>query len=168
MVARLAVLSVIVSGIVTAPVSASDKDTVTVTEVPSFTGFGAADSVTFGRPSSSRMVTCTEVVVPARTVAGRVPKLTVNVSSSSSVSWFVAIVPVPVVEPALTVMLVSVPISPDSAVFGVAVAIDTGIVTALAGADDRVAVTVTDVPSSTGFGAAESDTVGFGVPEPVT
>ena len=83
-----------------------------------------------------------------------------KVSSSASVSWFVAIVPAPVVEPALMVIDERVPTSPDSAVFGEAVETDTGIVTALDSAHDSLAVTVAEDPSTTVVGAAESVTSG--------
>ena len=95
--------------------------------------------------------------VPAVTVFGRVPSATVKVSSSVSASCAIVIVPVPLVAPELIVMLVSVPWSPDSAVPSVNV---TGMFTALDSGDDSVAVTVTDEPSGTGFGEAESETVG--------
>ena len=54
-------------------------------------------------------------------------------------------------------MLASVPWSPDSDVFRVTV---TGMIAAFDSARDSVAVTVTDWPSVTGFGEAESVTVG--------
>ena len=41
-----------------------------------------------------------------------------------------------------------------------------GTVTALPSAEDNVAVTVTGLPSSTGFGEADSHTVGVGVVPP--
>ena len=82
-----------------------------------------------------------------------------NVSSSESASSLVTILPVPPVEPPAIVMLASAPKSPDSAVPAVT---ETGIVTAPASADDSRAVTVTAPPSSTGFGEADSDTVGVG------
>ena len=147
--------------------SASDTVAVTVTDPPSATGFGVADSVTFARPSSSRIVTCTEDGLPATYPDGSVPSDTVKVSSFSPASSFVAIVPVPEVWPSAMVMEVSVPMSPDSAVFGAAVETVTGMFTALESGCDRVAVTVTEVPSTTGFGEAESDTAGSdGVPLP--
>ena len=67
------------------------------------------------------------------------------------------IVPVPLVAPELIVMLVSVPWSVGSAELSVIV---TGIVTLLVSALDSAAVTVTLDPSVTGFGEAESETVG--------
>ena len=60
-------------------------------------------------PSSSLMVTRTELGLPAVTDDGRLPSATVNVSSSVSASWFVVTVPVPFVEPELMVMLDSEP-----------------------------------------------------------
>ena len=107
--------------------------------------------------SSSRIVIRTEFGVPAVTDDGSVPSATVNVSFSVSGSWFVVIVPVPLVELAAIVMLASGPWSSGSAVSFVSVS---GIVTLLDRARDSVAVTVTDEPSSTRFGEAESDTVG--------
>ena len=139
--------------------SASDSVAVTVTDEPSDTGFGAAESHTAGEPSSSWIVICTELAVPAVTDDGRltVSSATVNVSLSSSASWFVEIVPVPLVSPELIVMLVSVPWSLDSAVSSVTV---NGIVTVLDSVAESVALTVTEEPSSTGFGKADSVTVG--------
>ena len=84
------------------------------------------------------------------------PSATVNVSSSGSASRTVVTVPVPLVAPALIVMLDSVPWSPASDVPRVTVS---GTVTALPNARDSVARTVTGDPSATGFGAADSDTV---------
>ena len=153
-------LAVSVSGIVRFAVCAFESVTVTVTSPPSLTGFGDTDSDTNGT-SSSVMVTVTEFVVPAVTDAGRVPSATVNVSSFSSVSWFVEIVPVPLVCPAATVIADSVPTSPDSAVFGDAVETVSGIVTSAVCAFESVAVTVTSAPSPTGFGDADSDTRGL-------
>ena len=65
---------------------------------------------------------------------------------------------VPLVRFALIRMPVSEPWSPDSAVPSVSV---TGIVTAAGRADVSVAVTVTDEPSRTGLGLADSDTAGM-------
>ena len=164
-----AVPAVTVSGIVTAFDSTDDSRAVTVTALPSSTGFGEADSRTVGVggavPSPSRIRTVTEDGLPARTDAGRLPSATVNVSSSASASSLVAILPVPLVEPPAIVMPASAPKSPDSAVPAVT---ETGIVTAPVSADDSRAVTVTGEPSSTGFGEADSDTVGVGgvVPPP--
>ena len=87
--------------------SADDSVAVTVTDEPSVTGFGAADSDTEGVDGGvvvSVIVTSTEPGLPAVTDDGRVPSATVNVSSSRSSSAAVVIVPVPVVEPALIVM----------------------------------------------------------------
>ena len=156
------VLRVTVSGIVTPPGNAADNLAVTVTEEPSSTGFGEADRLTNGggtSSSSSAILTGTEDGLPARTDEGRLPSATVNVSSSVSVSWFVAIIPVPVVWSPLIVIDESVPWSPDSDVFRVTVS---GIVTAPGSTADNLAVTVTEEPSSTGFGEADSDTVGVG------
>ena len=97
--------------------SALDSRAVTVTGEPSATGFGEADRLTVGGvgvvppPSSSEIVICTELGLPPVTDDGRLAvfSATVNVSSSSSASWFVVTVPVPVVEPELTAMLDSVP-----------------------------------------------------------
>ena len=73
-----------------------------------------------------------------------------------------AIVAVPAVELALMAIDESVPWSPDSDVFR---ATDTGIVTVLESASDSLAVTVTESPSVTVVGAAESVTVGtYGLP----
>ena len=66
-------------------------------------------------------------------------------------------VPVPEVWPLAMLMLVSAPMSPDSAVTAVSV---TGMLTLLLSAADSVAVIVTGEPSVTGSGAAESETVG--------
>ena len=110
--------------------------------------------------SSSEILIRTELGVPAVTDVGSVPRDTVKVSSSSSVSWFVEIVPVPLVWPEAIVMEVSVPTSPGSAVFGDAVETVSGIVTALERAADSRAVTVTGEPSVTGFGETDSRTVG--------
>ena len=69
------------------------------------TGFGAADSDTLGAGASpSVIVTCTELVAPANTEDGRLPRATVNVSSSWSASSVVVIVPVPLVRPESMVM----------------------------------------------------------------
>ena len=95
--------------------------------------------------------------MPAVTGDGSVPSATVNVSSSSSGSWFVAIVPVPLVAPDAIVMFASVPRSPVSAEPSVK---RSGTVTLLDSDRDSRAVTVTEEPSATGFGAAESETVG--------
>ena len=107
--------------------------------------------------SSSRIVISTDDGVPAVTVFGRVPSATVKVSSCSSASCAVVIVPVPLVAPELIAMLVSVPWSPDSAEPSVNV---TGMATLPDSADDSVAVTVTDEPSGTGFGEAARETAG--------
>ena len=147
-----------VSGIVKFVACVFVSVTVTVTSAPSRTGFGDADTV--AEPASV-MVTVTEFVVPAVTDPGRVPSATVNVSSFSSVSLFVEIVPVPLVCPAVTVIPDSVPTSPDSAVFGDAVETVSGIVTFAVCAFESVAVTVTSAPSPTGFGDADSDTEGL-------
>ena len=85
------------------------------------------------------------------------PSATVNVSWSSSASCAVVIVPVPVVDPPLTVMLANEPWSSASAVPAVNVS---GIVTLPDSASDSVAVTVTGLPSVTGFGEADRLTVG--------
>ena len=80
-----------------------------------------------------------------------------NVSSSVSASSLVVIAPVPVDEPARIVMDGSEPKSSASAVPAVSVS---GIVTSAASVSDSRAVTVTEEPSSTGFGDAESRTLG--------
>ena len=80
-----------------------------------------------------------------------------NVSSTLSASWFVVIVPLPLVAPEAIPMLASVPWSSGSAESSVIV---TGIVTLPDSAADSVAVTVTVRPSTTGFGDADSRTVG--------
>ena len=67
-------------------------------------------------PSSSAIRISTEPGVPAATDDGSAPSATVKVSSSSSGSWFVAMVPVPLVAPAAITMLASVPWSAGSAV----------------------------------------------------
>ena len=59
--------------------------------------------------SSSVIVTCTVVGLPSVTDDGNAPSATVNVSSSVSASCNVRTVPVPLVEPASTVMLASIP-----------------------------------------------------------
>ena len=100
-------------------------------------------------------------MLPRPTAGGRVPSITVNVSSSASVSWFAEIVPVPLVDPDETVIDDSVPKSPVSAVPAVSVS---GIVKFVACVFESVAVTVTSAPSPTGFGAADSDTVGPATP----
>ena len=74
-------------------------------------------------------------------------------------SSVVEIVPVPVVCPPPIVMLASDPKSPASAV---PAASATGIVTPPANASDNCAVTVTDCPSSTGFGETDRLTLGGG------
>ena len=108
-------------------------------------------------PSSSTMVTGTERGLPARSPEGSgVPRATVKTSLAASSSWAVVMVPVPVVAPAVMLMLVSVPWSSGSAVPSVMVM---GMVTAPLWAADRVAVTVTLEPSSTGLGEADRDTV---------
>ena len=126
-----------------------------MTGEPSLTGFGLADRLTVGVVSV--IVTSTDVVLPPACPFGRllVFSATVNVSSAASLSFVVEIVPVPVVWPAAIGIPVSVPWSPDSAVPDVTV---TGIVTA-GPAADRVAVTMTLVPSLTGFGEADRFTV---------
>ena len=111
--------------------------------------------------SSSSIVTWTEAGLPSVTADGRVPSDTVKVSSRVSVSWFVAIVPVPVFCSAAMVIEASVPTSPASAVFEPDVSIVTGIVTSLEIGLDSVAVTVTPKPSTTGSGDADSDTFGM-------
>ena len=95
--------------------------------------------------------------LPAATSDGSVPSATVNVSSWSSGSCAVAMVPVLLVAPAAIVMLASVPWSAGSAVPSVIVS---GIVTAPASAWDSLAVTVTLDPSATGFGEADRVTAG--------
>ena len=80
-----------------------------------------------------------------------------NVSSRVSASWFVVIVPLPLVAPEAIAMLVSVPWSSGSAVPSVIVS---GIVTMLDSARDSRAVTVTSSPSGTGLGAADRVTAG--------
>ena len=90
--------------------------------------------------SSSRIMMRTDDGLPAVTSDGSAPSATVNVSSSVSASWFVVIVPVPLVAPEPIAMLVSVPWSSGSAELPVIV---TGIVTLLDSAPDSVAVTVT-------------------------
>ena len=82
-----------------------------------------------------------------------------NVSCSASASSVVEIVPVPDVRPPPIVMLASDPKSPASAVPADS---DSGIVTLFDNAADSRAVTVTDCPSSTGFGAADRLTLGVG------
>ncbi|MCY3594324.1 MAG: hypothetical protein OXH01_03690 [Bacteroidetes bacterium] len=149
------------SGIVTSLDSAADSVAVTVTEEPSFTGFGETDSHTVGvalpSPSLSLIVTSTALGLPAVTDGGRLLSATVNVSSSASASSVVEIVPVPLVEPALIAMPDSELKSPDSAVPAVSVS---GIVLSLDSAADSVAVTVTEEPSFTGFGETVSHTIG--------
>ena len=108
-------------------------------------------------PSSSRIVTRTDDGLPAVTSDGSVPSATVNVSSSSSASSAVVTTPVPVVCPPATVMLSSAPGSPDSAVPAVSAS---EIVTLPDSVSDSRAVTVTDCPSSTGFGATDRLTIG--------
>ena len=122
---------------------------------------GVADTPSVYGLSSSQILTCTELGLPAVTEDGSVPSDTVKVSSSSSASWFVETGPVPVVWPAAIEMEASVPTSPDSAVFGVVVETVTGIVTGLESALESLAVTVTDKPSVTCLGA-DSETVGRG------
>ena len=146
--------------------SAEDSVAVTVTESPSSTGFGEADSDTVGtEKSSSRIVIRTELGGARRHARrqGCSPSATVNVSSASSASCAVVMVPVPVVAPEAMVMLVSVPWSVGSAESSVSV---TGITTWLDSARDSLAVTVTLEPSLTGFGEADSDTAGGGPPAP--
>ena len=157
-----AVPALSVSGIVTLFDNASDNRAVTVTGCPSSTGFGEADRLTLGgsgAPSPSRIVTSTDAGLPAVTSPGRLPSPTVNVSCSASASSVVEIVPVPDVRPPPTVMLASDPKSPASAVPADS---DSGIVTLFDNAADSRAVTVTDCPSSTGFGAADRLTLGVG------
>ena len=147
-------------GTVTSSVNASDSRALTVTDRPSSTGFGDADSLTVGgggSSSSSRIVTSTNAGSPAVTSGGNAPSDTVNVSSSTSASSTVAIAPAPVVCPPVIVMLASDPKSSDSAV---PVSSTSGIVTSSANASDSDAVTVTDSPSSTGFGDAARLTEG--------
>ena len=162
-----AVPAVSTSGIVTLPDSVLESVAVTVTDWPSSTGFGEADRRTLGTdgagPSASRMVTRTDGGVPGVTSFGKLPSATVNVSSSSSASSVVVTVPVPVRPPPLMVMLPREPKSPGSAVPAVSTS---GIVTAFDSAPDSVAVTVTELPSSTGFGAADRRTFGDGGPVP--
>ena len=80
--------------------SASDSVSVTVTELPSVTGFGETDRLSVGTVTSSSVIpTVTEVVLPAVTPCGSAPRATVKVSWSVSSSWFVVIVPVTVVRP---------------------------------------------------------------------
>ena len=107
------------------------------------------------------MVISTEFGVPAVTDEGSLPvsSATVKVSSSVSGSCAVVTVPVPLLAPPAMVMDDSVPWSPDSAVPGVTV---TGTATALDRVLESVAVTVTEAPSSTGFGDADSDTAAGG------
>ena len=81
---------------------------VNLTRCPSTGRSVLAVSVASSAPTSE-MVTKTEVVVPGPTDAGRVPSATVNVSWSTSVSWFVEIVPVPLVCPAVMATPDSVP-----------------------------------------------------------
>ena len=153
------------SGIVTVFDNVSDSRAVTVTDCPSSTGFGETDRLTVGvgggggGESSSRIVTSTDDGSPAVTSVGSPPSDTVNVSSSLSASSVVAIVPVPVVCPPATVTLASAPKSSDSAVPD---ASTSGIVTLFDNVSDSRAVTVTDCPSSTGFGETARLTVGFG------
>lgn len=59
--------------------------------------------------SSSAIVTSTAFGSPRVTDDGRLPSATVNVSSSRSASWFAAILPAPVIEPAVMVMDGSAP-----------------------------------------------------------
>jgi hypothetical protein len=149
---------VIVTGIVTLFDSTADSVALTVTGEPSVTGFGDADSDTVVRATpSSVIVTVTELGLPAACGTGRLAvfSATVNVSFSMSASTAVEIAAVPVVAPAVNAMSVSVPWSPGSAVPAVTV---TGIVAA-GPCPDRVAVTVTLVPSLTGFGDADRLTV---------
>ncbi|MCY3594323.1 MAG: hypothetical protein OXH01_03685 [Bacteroidetes bacterium] len=111
----------------------------------------------------SRIVTSTELGLPAVNDDGRLLSATVNVSSSASVSSVVEIVPVPLVAPAPIVMEESEPKSPTSAVPAVCMS---GIVTSLDSAADSIADTVTGSPSSTGFGETDSHTAGVVPPSP--
>ena len=108
---------------------------------------------------ASRIVTSTDDGSPAVTSGGSAPSDTVNVSSSTSASSTVEIVPAPTVCPPVIVMLASAPKSPGSAV---PAASTSGIVTSSANASESRALTVTERPSSTGFGDADSLTVGGG------
>ena len=105
------------------------------------------------------MVISTEDGLPTLTLDGRLPSETVKVSSSSSASRVVWMVPVPVVCPPVIVMFVSVPMSPASADPTVSV---TGTDTLFVRAADNLALTVTGCPSFTGLGEAERLTVGTG------
>ena len=149
-----------VSGIVTAPGSAAESVAVTVTLSPGRTGLrGETESSTVG-VSSSSMVTATEAGEPGATVDGRfaVSSATVNVSSSVSPSWRVAMRPVPAVAPAPMRMFASVPRSSASALPRVTVS---GIVTARGSVrGERRRNRHALPPPPTGFGAAESVTVG--------
>ncbi|MCY4510893.1 MAG: hypothetical protein OXG35_28625 [Acidobacteria bacterium] len=81
---------------------------VIVAAPPSSTVSGEADSDTAGGVVSL-MVTSTEFGWPAATDPGRSPRAIVKVSSSSSASSAVVIVPAPLVCPASMTMLASVP-----------------------------------------------------------
>jgi hypothetical protein len=148
------------TGIETLLVSDLDSPALTVTSCPSLTGLGEAERLTVGGGGpSSRIVITTEDGLPTFTLDGRLPSETVNVSSSSSASRVVWIVPVPVVCPPLIVMFVSEPMSPASADPAVSV---TGTDTLFVSAADNLALTVTGCPSFTGLGEAERLTVGIG------
>ena len=118
-------------------------------------------SFTGGGGPTSLMVIATEDGLPTLTLDGRLPSETVNVSSSSSASRVVWMVPVPVVCPPLIVMFVSVPMSPGSADPTASV---TGTDTLFVRAADNLALTVTGCPSFTGLGEAERLTAGRGGP----
>ena len=112
----------------------------------------------------SLIVTSTELGA-ALTRSGRLAtsSATVNVSLSVSASSAVVIVPDPVVEPAPMPMLSSAPKSPGSAVpldnvIGM-IRVEKCSVDGNPHAIE--AVTVTALPSATGFGEADNDTVGL-------
>ena len=114
------------------------------------------------------MVSATEVVPPASTSDGRfaVFSATVNVSSSMSSSWRVAMRAVPLVCPrAIRIVVGSVPRSSASALPRVTV---TGMVNARSSARESVAVTVAGCPSSTRGDGAESVNVAGGCAPRVT
>ena len=136
--------------------SGSEASALSRTSPPRGTVQGSQVARTVGG-LSSRIVTSTDDGSPAVTSGGSAPSDTVNVSSSTSASATVEIVPAPVVCPPVIVMLASDPKSPGSAVPG---ASTSGIVTSSDNASDSRAVTLTDRPSSTGFGDADSLTVG--------
>ena len=84
----------------------------TVTDCPSSTGFGEADRFTVGVvgvASSSRIVTWTDNGLGGSTLLWDSPSATVKVSSSSSSSCAVVMVPSPVSSPLAMVMLASDP-----------------------------------------------------------